>query len=103
MLDEEGGGLVRCAEAVVPAGTLVALQGGCDQPSGLTRLARQMLRAELGESFVLQRQDFPLYLTLLDADASDRGAAANDEISGNVAGAILGLPSARLANVAAGS
>ena len=70
---EGSGGLVRCAEEVVPAGTLVALQGGCDQPSGLTRLARQMLRAELGESFVLQRQDFPLYLTLLDADASDRG------------------------------
>ena len=70
---ETSGGPVRCAEEVVPAGTLVALQGGCDQPSGLTRLARQMLRAELGNSFVLQRQDFPLYLTLLDANASDRG------------------------------
>jgi hypothetical protein len=70
---EASGGLVRCAEEVVPAGTLVALQGGCDQPSGLTRLARQMLRAELGDSFVLQRQDLPLHLTLLDANASDRG------------------------------
>ena len=70
---EAGGGPVRCAEEVVPAGTLVALQGGCDQPSGPTRLTRQMLRAELGDSFVLRRQDFPLHLTLLDANASDRG------------------------------
>ena len=69
----EAGGPVQCAEEVVRANTLVAVQGGCDATSGLQRLPRPMLRAELGPKFVLQQNDFPLYLTVIAANASDRG------------------------------
>ena len=72
----DGGGGVRCADWVVPAGTLVALQGDCNRASGpnSVRLASPMLRAELGATFELGASDFPLYLTVLSADVAMRGS-----------------------------
>ena len=76
---------VRCAADVVPRNTIVALQGGCDSPSGEHRLERSMLRAEIGPWFTVDGADFPLYLTVLGVNSSDRGP--QDDSSGDVHGA----------------
>jgi hypothetical protein len=72
----DAGGGVRCADAAVPIGTRVYVQGGCDATSGSHVLRDAPMRAELGAPFSLAPSDFPLRLSVAYVNASLRGEEA---------------------------
>ena len=74
----DAGDEVLCADEVVPAETLVALQGDCNAESyPAHRTAGALLRAELGAPFALEASDFPLFLTVLGTELAFRGTNAD--------------------------
>ena len=47
------GPYAECGQRVVAAGTTVAVEGGCEGPSGLEKVFSPLMRAEMGAPFVL--------------------------------------------------
>ena len=74
---------VHCVLDGDKKGTHVYIDGGCSAMPGKLALPHDVLRAELGLSFVLEEDDFPLELTVESVEAVLRGTPARDAAAGD--------------------
>jgi hypothetical protein len=72
----------RCSLSVPTRGSTVYVDGTCDTSDlGVVTLAHDVLRAEVGETFALHADDFPLALEIGGLRSSVRGDDAHDAMA----------------------
>ena len=74
---------VHCVLDGDKKGTDVYIGGGCSAMPSELALPHDVLRAELGLSFILEEDDFPLELTVESVEAVLRGTPARDAAAGD--------------------